>query len=167
MSSAKWTPISLYLSVLKRLVLVYMKLKPGQSDTSQYLVGLLKEVCRRSWDLRAARFIITVTSPASPLFVQPFYWRKSKKASKLCVTGLCAGKSPVTSEFPAQMASSAEMFPFDDVITYLELPDRFEMCQSSWQQFCRCVCHILMRSDNLNCQTPAFTASQIHTLRCL
>ena len=39
-----------------------------------------------------------------------------KKTSKLRVTGLCAGNSPVTSEFPAQMASHAEMFPFDDVI---------------------------------------------------
>ena len=42
--------------------------------------------------------------------------RKSKKTSKLLVTGLCAGNSPGTGEFPAQMASNAEMFPFDDVI---------------------------------------------------
>ena len=28
--------------------------------------------------------------------------------SKLRVTGLCAGNSPVTGEFPAQMASNAE-----------------------------------------------------------
>ena len=34
--------------------------------------------------------------------------RKSKKTSKLCVTGLCAGNSPGTGEFPAQMASNAE-----------------------------------------------------------
>ena len=34
--------------------------------------------------------------------------RRSKKASKLRVTGLCAGNSPVTSEFPTQMASNAE-----------------------------------------------------------
>ena len=34
--------------------------------------------------------------------------RRSKKTSKLCVTGLCAGNSPVTGEFPAQMASNAE-----------------------------------------------------------
>ena len=32
----------------------------------------------------------------------------SKKTSKLRVTGLCAGNSPGTSEFPAQMASYAE-----------------------------------------------------------
>ena len=34
--------------------------------------------------------------------------RKSKKTSKLHVTGLYAGNSPVTGEFPAQMASNAE-----------------------------------------------------------
>ena len=34
--------------------------------------------------------------------------RRSKKTSKLRVTGLCAGNSPVTGEFPAQMASYAE-----------------------------------------------------------
>ena len=34
--------------------------------------------------------------------------RRSKKTSKLRVTGLCAGNSPVTGEFPAQMASNAE-----------------------------------------------------------
>ena len=33
---------------------------------------------------------------------------KSKKTSKLRVTGLCAGNSPGTGEFPAQMASYAE-----------------------------------------------------------
>ena len=33
---------------------------------------------------------------------------RSKKTSKLLVTGLCAGNSPVTGEFPAQMASNAE-----------------------------------------------------------
>ena len=34
--------------------------------------------------------------------------RRSKKTSKFCVTGLCAGNSPVPGEFPAQMASNAE-----------------------------------------------------------
>ena len=36
-----------------------------------------------------------------------FGWR-SKKTSKLRVTGLCAGNSPGTGEFSAQMASNAE-----------------------------------------------------------
>ena len=34
--------------------------------------------------------------------------RRSKKTSKLRVTGLCVGNSLVTDEFPAQMASNAE-----------------------------------------------------------
>ena len=34
--------------------------------------------------------------------------RRSKKTSNLRVTGLCAGKSPGTGEFPARMASNAE-----------------------------------------------------------
>ena len=33
---------------------------------------------------------------------------RSKKTPKLLVTGLCAGNSPGTGEFPAQMASNAE-----------------------------------------------------------
>ena len=33
---------------------------------------------------------------------------RSKKTSKLHFTGLCAGRSPGTGEFPAQMASNAE-----------------------------------------------------------
>ena len=41
--------------------------------------------------------------------------RRSKKTSKLRVTGLCEGNSPLIGEFPAQMASNAEMFKFDDV----------------------------------------------------
>ena len=34
--------------------------------------------------------------------------RRSKETSKLRVTGLCEGNSPVTGEFPAQRASNAE-----------------------------------------------------------
>ena len=37
-----------------------------------------------------------------------FFRRRSKKTSKLRVTGLCAGNSPVTGEFPTQMASNAK-----------------------------------------------------------
>ena len=44
---------------------------------------------------------------------------RSKKTSKLRVTGLCARNSPGTGEFPAQRASNAEN-PFDDVIMTIE-----------------------------------------------
>ena len=36
------------------------------------------------------------------------YTSRSRKTSKLRITGLCEGNSPVTGEFPAQMASNAE-----------------------------------------------------------
>ena len=42
--------------------------------------------------------------------------RRSKKTSKLRVTGLFEGNPSVTGGFPSQRASNAEMFPFDDVI---------------------------------------------------
>ena len=41
---------------------------------------------------------------------------RSTKTPKLRVTGLCAGNSPVTSEFPAQGPVTRKMFPFGDVI---------------------------------------------------
>ena len=40
--------------------------------------------------------------------VNRLFGRRSNKTSKQCVTGLCAGNSPRTSEFRAQMASNAE-----------------------------------------------------------
>ena len=45
--------------------------------------------------------------PLHRLFKRLFR-RRSKKTSKLCVTGLCAGNSSGTGEFPAQMTSNAE-----------------------------------------------------------
>ena len=51
----------------------------------------------------------------------------SKKTSKLRVTGLCAGYSPVTGECPAQMASNAENVSFwwrhhEDGLSSYEIP---------------------------------------------
>ena len=52
--------------------------------------------------------------------------RRSKKTSKLRVTGLCEGNSPVTGEFPAQRAPiTQKMFPFDDVIMKLVILSSF------------------------------------------
>ena len=44
--------------------------------------------------------------------------RRSKKTSKLRVTGPLCGEFTGTGEFPAQRASNAEMFLFDDVIMW-------------------------------------------------
>ena len=40
--------------------------------------------------------------------LNPLFKRRSKKTSKLRVTGLCEGNLPVTGEFPAQRSSDAE-----------------------------------------------------------
>ena len=47
--------------------------------------------------------------------------RRSKKTSKLCITGLCEGNSLVTDEVPAKRPVTQKMFPFDDafMIWYL------------------------------------------------
>ena len=45
-----------------------------------------------------------------------------KNTWKLRVTGLCAGNSPGTDEFPAQRAVTRKMFPFDDVIMIINFP---------------------------------------------
>ena len=82
--------------------------------------------------------------------------RRSKKTTKLSVTGLCAGNSPGTGEFPAQMASYAEhvsiwwrhhvkMFPFDDVIHTFK---RFATSpRGQWVDFNR---HGLLGASNFN-----------------
>ena len=54
-------------------------------------------------------------------FLNRLFRRRSMKTSKLRVTGLCEGNSPVTGAsphrwFPAQMANNAEIFPLYDVI---------------------------------------------------
>ena len=54
-------------------------------------------------------------SPASRLFTQPFIQVQDKK-SKLRVTGLCAGNSPVTGTFPAQMAGNHKSRNFNNII---------------------------------------------------
>ena len=44
------------------------------------------------------------------------FGRRKKNPSKLRVTGLCMGNSPVTGEFPHKRPVTRKMFPFDDVI---------------------------------------------------
>ena len=56
--------------------------------------------------------IITVTSYRARwrlnCLLNCLFWRRSKKTSKLRVTGLCERNSPVTGEFPAQRANDAD-----------------------------------------------------------
>ena len=45
-----------------------------------------------------------------PIVYSTVYQTQIKENIKLSVTGLCAGNSPVTDEFPAQMPSNADFF---------------------------------------------------------
>ena len=100
----------------------------GSCDGNLRVTGGFPEKNRKlfpCYDIRYTLYI-TVTSkwarwclksPASLLFTHIRLFRpRSKKTSKLRVTVLCEGNSPVIGEFPTQRASDMEMFPFDDVI---------------------------------------------------
>ena len=82
---------------------------PGQIDIS--LRGPVKyQSCRIGYPLRWRHNDHAGVSNHQPpgCLLNRLFRRKSKKTSKLRVTGLCAGNSPGTGEFSAQMASYAE-----------------------------------------------------------
>ena len=70
---------------------------------------------------------LPLKSPTSWLFTQPFIQAQIKK-SKLRVTGLCGGNSPVTGEFPSQGASDTET-----VSTWLCHHDETELIRSLYR----------------------------------
>ena len=78
----------------------------------------------QAWQILLA-FRITMTSlwarsrlksPAPRLFAQPFIQAQIKENIKVPRHWPLCGDFTGTGEFPAQMASNAENFPFDDVI---------------------------------------------------
>ena len=58
--------------------------------------------------------------------------RRPKKTSKLRVTGLCAGNYPGTGEFHHKWPVTRKMFPFDDVIMYIDLWQNHVSLLCSW-----------------------------------
>ena len=112
MLSANWWPFCLCLNVLTHC------LDQDGGDSADYTVAAL------SW-MKTSEYWSTVYSVSSlqwhhngrdsvsnhqphDCLLNSLFGRRSKKTSKVSVIGLCAGNSPVTGEFPAQMASSAE-----------------------------------------------------------
>ena len=62
----------------------------------------------------------TIASPITSLafvLLNRLFRRRSKKTSKLRVTGLCVGNSPGPVNSPHKGPVTRKMFPFDDVIT--------------------------------------------------
>ena len=68
--------------------------------------------------------------------------RRSKKTSKLRVTGLCVGNSPEPVNSPHKWPVTRKMFPFDDVIMSTAL------IQSPQPWYRLCACHTLQEWIN-------------------
>ena len=64
--------------------------------------------------------------------------RRWKKTSKLCVAGLCAGNSPGTGEFPAQMASNAENFSIWWRHHVMDRKKLYTLCMPHSDGLCNC-----------------------------
>ena len=67
------------------------------------------------------------------VYLNRLFRRRSKKTSKLRVTGLCSGNSSVTGGFPSQRASNAEnvsiWWRFHVVLFYGQLTDETSVCR--------------------------------------
>ena len=113
MLSANWWPFCLCLNVL-----THHGLNQDGGDSADHSVGALScmklseywstvhSVSALQWHHNGCDSISN-HQPRDCL-LNCLFGCRSKKTSKLCVTGLCVGNSRVTGEFPAQMASSAE-----------------------------------------------------------
>ena len=133
-----------------------MQLKMSSENGGHFVFTNVWRRLKRGWDMEGL-FYITVHNGRDSVsnhqshncLLNRLFRRRSKKTSKLRVTGLCAGKSPGTGEFPAQMASNAENVSiwwrhhdlnsslcFTEVITVLYV--------ISW-------CHIISRYNGTHC----------------
>ena len=80
-------------------------ISPSDPRSTRYL-GVFFDCSSLQWR-HSGRDSVSNHQPHDCL-LNRFFRRRSKKTSKFRVTGLCAGNSPGTDEFPAQMASYAE-----------------------------------------------------------
>ena len=106
--------------------------------------------------------------------------RRSKKMSQLRVTGLCAGNSPGTGEFPAEMASNVENVSIwlrhhgilyhciPEVVRFVwKIPYRFEILPALWQKHYREACEIWEQSSNSMNKFRCFEISRDLTMKRL
>ena len=77
--------------------------------------------------------------------------RRSKKTSKLRVTGFCVGNSPGPVNSPHKGPVSRKMFPFDDVIMYIKLCDTSVHIHTLHMKLCLCDHGPWSRKKNHRC----------------
>ena len=111
--------------LIKKQVIIYTLLNDNDGAIVKETVGIRIEVqwmmsCAEYWGFtllwRHNGHDNVSNHQHRDCLLNRLFRRRSKQTSKIRVAGLCAGNSPGTGEFPAQMASNAEKFPFDDVI---------------------------------------------------
>ena len=90
---------SVYLATSQNTFVVFTLVSCGYTDCDR--------ICKTLQWRHNGRDSVSNHQPHHCL-LKHLFRRRSKKTSMLRVTGLCAGNSPGTSEFPAQMASNAE-----------------------------------------------------------
>ena len=125
-----WTRWSLFADIFKciswkRYFVFWFKFRGCLFPMVQFIVSKSTLVLATIWCPQATRhyndvimsaMAFQITMQLHDCLLNRLFMRRSKKTSKLGVTGLCAGNSPGTGEFPAQIAVTRKMFPFDDVI---------------------------------------------------
>ena len=93
--------------------------RPNRHETGRNAKNLLNReaICHRAYCCRYGKNTLHGSHNGSDdvsnhqphdCWLNHLFRRRSKKTPKLRVTGLCAGNSPVTGEYPAQMVSNAE-----------------------------------------------------------
>ena len=75
-------------------------------DLIMYLAETIKQLFSLHWRHNGRDSVSN--HPPHDCLLNRLFRRRSKKISKLRVTGLCVGNSPETGEFPTQMASNAK-----------------------------------------------------------
>ena len=91
------------------------------------------------------------------------YRRRSKKTSKLRVTGLCVGNSPGPVNSPHKGRATRKMFPFNDVIMVFHCLQRHQCRRSTQNDNCPvfggsinhlwCHCSLLWRHNDPHCHS--------------
>ena len=83
---------------------------------------------RMSLQWRHNKYYVVSNHRRIDALLNRLFRRRSKKTSKLLVTGLCAGDSPVTGEFPSQRPVTRKIFDDEWLEQFLICADRSDAC---------------------------------------
>ena len=154
MSSAKWRPFCLGLNVLTLYLLSRV------STDNECINPVLPEysssnpqdqLARTAWQLRHNERDGVSNHRRHDCLLNRLFRRWSKKTSKLRVTGLCEGNSPVTVEFPSQRDSDVENVSIwwrhhCEIWVDIDLPPPTHSSSVQWSVGCK-------ESRGCNCST--------------